>query len=182
MPRSAASYARVDHLAPAREIAPLLVRLAREPAPKERPAALQAIRAEADIAEFNVADHEPADTPGPPAGFGCPECGGALQEIKEGQGELVRYRCRVGHAYSPDSLLSGQAKAGEDGLWSTLRAVEEGAQLARHLAARALRRGDLGLAESYQRRVTEAEAKATIIRDLLTRRPEDHPPAPVAAP
>jgi two-component system, chemotaxis family, protein-glutamate methylesterase/glutaminase len=39
--------------------------------------------------------------------FRCPEFSGALWELREGQ--LVRYRCRVGHSYSEQAMVEAQA-------------------------------------------------------------------------
>ena len=66
---------------------------------------------------------------GPASGFTCPECGGALWELRDG--ELVRYRCRVGHAYSEDAMVEAQADAVEAALWAALA----GARGARRAAA-----------------------------------------------
>ena len=46
-----------------------------------------------------------ADSPGL-SGFSCPDCGGRLWEIQDGG--LLRFRCRVGHMYSADSLVDGK--------------------------------------------------------------------------
>ena len=51
-------------------------------------------------------DVEPERPDGPPSAFTCPECHGPLWEVSEG--DLVRYRCRVGHAYSEDSMMVEQ--------------------------------------------------------------------------
>jgi two-component system chemotaxis response regulator CheB len=72
---------------------------------------------------------------GNPSGFACPECGGALWELTEG--ELLRFRCRVGHAFSSDTLLAEQSDSVEEALWMALRALEENAALPRRLAGRA---------------------------------------------
>src|SRR4051812_22292295 len=64
---------------------------------------------EADMAEMDPdALHDPV-RPGVPAGLGCPDCAGALYQIEEGG--LRRFRCRVGHAWSPESLLARQTIA-----------------------------------------------------------------------
>lgn len=53
----------------------------------------------------------------------CPDCQGALWEIKDR--DILRYRCHVGHAYSAESLGEGQKHVLEFALWSAVRALEE---------------------------------------------------------
>jgi two-component system chemotaxis response regulator CheB len=42
----------------------------------------------------------------------CPDCGGPIWE--ERQGTIIEYRCRVGHAYSPLSILQGYQDTAEN--------------------------------------------------------------------
>lgn len=58
-----------------------------------------------------------------------------LWEIE--QNGLLRFRCRVGHAYTSLYLQSEQRHALETALWSGLRALEESASLNRGMAERA---------------------------------------------
>ena len=55
------------------------------------------------------------DRPGKLSAFTCPECKGPLWELEDG--ELLRYRCREGHAFTGDSVLDGQYEAIEEALW-----------------------------------------------------------------
>ncbi len=71
---------------------------------------------------------------GPPIPFTCPECSGPLWEITEG--EVSRYRCRVGHSYSEDAMIIEQGSAVEAALWSALEALDERAEFLRRVAAR----------------------------------------------
>lgn len=71
---------------------------------------------------------------GPATGFTCPECSGALWELREG--DLVRYRCRVGHAYSEDAMLTEQGHSVEAALWAALEVLEERAELLQRIAGR----------------------------------------------
>jgi two-component system chemotaxis response regulator CheB len=96
-----------------------------------------------------------------PSGYGCPECGGALWEVKDDQ--LVRYRCRVGHAYSADSLLVDQGETAERALWSAARALQESAEVCRRLA----RSAPAPLSKHYKTRAGQREHDAEVIRQLL---------------
>jgi len=53
----------------------------------------------------------------------CPDCHCVLREIREGN--IKRYRCRTGHAYSRLSLAEQQRTLVEDSLCTSLRALEE---------------------------------------------------------
>jgi two-component system chemotaxis response regulator CheB len=127
--------------------------------------------------------------PGDPSVFACPECGGTLWEMHDH--DLVRYRCRVGHAYSAEGLLAEKYQNLEAALWTALRALEEQAALSRRMSERAAKRGHGVAAESYRGKVAEAEAHAEVIRRVvLTWRPDPSteafepatpPPAPTAA-
>ncbi len=68
---------------------------------------------ESAIAAFEPAALEDDRRPGTPSGFACPDCGGSLWEIEEG--ELVRFRCRVGHAWTANSLRRRAVRGRRDG-------------------------------------------------------------------
>jgi two-component system chemotaxis response regulator CheB len=74
------------------------------------------------------------DQLGDPSHFTCPECHGTLWEIVDG--DLIRYRCHVGHAYTGEAMLEAQSDKIEDTLWDLLRSHRERAVLARRLAAK----------------------------------------------
>ena len=103
--------------------------------------------------------------PGRPSGFSCPDCNGVLWEIQDGG--LVRFRCRVGHAWSPESLLTQQSEALEAALWVALRTLEERAALASRLAQPARRRGHRITATRFEEQAEEAQQAARLVRRLL---------------
>jgi two-component system chemotaxis response regulator CheB len=101
----------------------------------------------------------------PPSSFTCPECGGALWEMKSGK--LLRYRCHVGHGYTVETLLAAQSEHLEDALWSALRALEESAEMRRRMAERARKGGLLAVSENYAEQARMAEHRAGLLRKTM---------------
>lgn len=96
----------------------------------------------------------------------CPECGGTLWRIDNGQPH--RYRCHTGHAFSDLSLEEGIAREVERALWSAARTVKERALFARERREWAVREGDAALVEIEDARIAETEALETILREALS--------------
>ena len=105
------------------------------------------------------------ERPGSASGFACAECHRALWELQDG--DLIRYRCRVGHALTADTLVAEQGESLETALWTALRALEERSALARRLAARSREVGNAQLAARYEERVHEGDQSALLIRQML---------------
>jgi two-component system chemotaxis response regulator CheB len=99
-----------------------------------------------------------------PVPFICPECNGALWEVRNG--EVVNYRCHVGHGFAADTLLSRQAMEIEQALWSAVRGFEERAALQK----RSAERKDVGSQEVRDRLLQSAREQqqmADVVRALL---------------
>ena len=64
----------------------------------------------------------------------CPDCGGSIQKIENDN--VIEYRCRVGHAYSPQTALAVHAEREENTLWTAVVLLIEGADLADEIASR----------------------------------------------
>jgi two-component system chemotaxis response regulator CheB len=79
----------------------------------------------------------------------------------------VRYRCRVGHAYSPDSLLAEKSEALEAALWAALSFRERSAALSTRLHRRALESGHKAAAARFLEHAKDAEERAGLIRSVL---------------
>jgi two-component system chemotaxis response regulator CheB len=107
--------------------------------------------------------HDMSELGGAPTAFACPSCHGALWELQNGN--LTRYRCHTGHAFSPESLLSEQSDAIEEALYSALRALREKAVALRRLAEHYGNMPDLQ--RDYELRAADAEESADSICDLL---------------
>jgi two-component system chemotaxis response regulator CheB len=167
MPGSALEHVQVDHVLVAASMGKLLARLVADLAEAPASPAPTGMRLEVEMEGFSLEAFE-GDHPGRPSGFSCPDCNGVLWQIRDGG--LERYRCRVGHAWSPESLLTQQSDALEAALWVALRSLEERAALARRLAEPARRRGHSITATRFEEQAAEAEQAARLVRDLLLNR------------
>jgi two-component system chemotaxis response regulator CheB len=103
---------------------------------------------------------------GSPSIFSCPDCGGVLWEAHDGA--ITRFRCRVGHAYTSESLLDAQNDVHEAALWTALRALEEKADMYAGMAQRAGERGRDTLAQHYRELRDELEPQIAALKELLT--------------
>ncbi len=165
MPRSAIETVAVDLVLPADQIANEIARLAVTPVTGEE----LPVSADLDL-ETRIAAADPDALNGEvhlgePASLGCPECGGTLWELQEGN--LTRFRCRVGHAYTAASLLDEQADVLEDALWAALRNLEEQSSLYRRLADRAEERGSNTSLRRFRTQQHDATGRAEVVRRFL---------------
>jgi two-component system chemotaxis response regulator CheB len=172
MPGNALREVAVDAVAPASELPSLLVHAVREGLPARVAASPRAAieqAAEAVRVELDKREQEQGERPNTPSVLSCPDCGGVLWELQEGN--LTRYRCHVGHAYSPSSLDVRQTQALETAMWTAVRMFRERAMNARRNASRARAQSMEFLVANLERRAEDAERCATLIEDLLS---QDH--------
>jgi two-component system chemotaxis response regulator CheB len=168
MPQSALDNVDIDHVAPLANMGDLITKLVHEPVSIESPAAtprLQAVYQEAFLAEEGPSAVSELVNRGAPSVFACPDCHGVLWEVSEG--DLVRYRCRVGHAYLPQSLSAAMAGRVEEALWLALRALRESSALSLRMAERAARRNMASLASAYETRKRDADTRAKVLEEVL---------------
>lgn len=165
MPQNAMEHVEVEHIATAEQLGQLLAELCKEEFPEiERPTS-QLIEIEADLAMMDDEAMDLHERPGRPSGFSCPDCNGVLWEINDG--DLVRYRCRVGHAWSSESLIGEQDQQLEAALWMALRGLEEKAALARTMGQRAHERNSPLSEARFAEHAEEAARAASLIRSML---------------
>ncbi len=150
------------------ELGKLLVRHCGEPAP-EPPPVPEALSIETKLTERSMGTDDWGSVPSRPTSFTCPECKGAIHEIRE-EG-LTRFRCRVGHAYSTHDLLGDKATRVEESLWVALQTLEERAQMLELMAADDRQRGRHGGAGSFNDRAKETRVHADRLRELLLNAP-----------
>jgi two-component system chemotaxis response regulator CheB len=155
----------VDHIVQLKTIAPLLVRVVPKlgAARSIQPSGNGGDADDEEAADVGVpVDDKPTTNPSP---FSCPDCGGVLWELQNG--ELVHYRCRTGHRFSPETLLSGQTDGVEEAMWVALRALAESAAQARGLAERMHARGHEQAARRFVVQAEDIEQRGEVIRKTL---------------
>jgi two-component system chemotaxis response regulator CheB len=182
MPQSAIDFVEIDHVVPVRQIPVLLSALTKEKAATRGGDGPHVPSLQADLGPPRAAVDQGAQ-PGAASVFACPECHGTLWETDEGG--LLRFRCRVGHVYSPDSMLAAHSDSVDRALWAALRSLEERAALTRRMADRASQRQHHWIARAFEERARNAAEHASVVRHLLHNRTStqvpDHGDAPEIA-
>jgi two-component system chemotaxis response regulator CheB len=164
MPANAIELGGASFDKPLAELGPLLVRLVSEEIETEASIGGGPMRPDIED-ELELDAQTSANMPGPASSFTCPDCHGALWELHDAV--VVRYRCRIGHSYGPETLFAQQSDKIEEALWAGCRALEESAALAKRLEQRALARGSESIAERYRIRYEEAIDRARTLRGVL---------------
>ena len=177
MPESASRFVKPTHVAPARDLAVLIAK--HVTAEAKPPNALAAER-EGSVETHERSGETAAEQDGVPSELNCPECGGTLWEKDDG--ELLRFRCRVGHAYSPESLFSHQLESLEGALWAAVVALQERGDLATRLSRRMSERGQVERARRYDAQAADARRRAEQVRAAIIHlsRSGESPEEPVA--
>ncbi|HZO71950.1 MAG TPA: chemotaxis protein CheB [Ktedonobacteraceae bacterium] len=167
MPQSVLNQVQVDYCSPLTAIGPLLTRLAFETVENGRvrqvPLELEKEVRNAAMETNPLNNNEQV---GKPSVFSCPECGGVLWELEDGS--LLRFRCRIGHAFSSESVLAEQSEALEKSLWAALKTLDEKVNLSRRMTEQARKKGREWLARRFEDQLQEAEQHAVLLRTILT--------------
>lgn len=190
MPRHAIAAVEVDYILKLHEIAPVLVQLLNSSALPLTPSASMHLPiaseddmtnpfetesnpdpetnhgTESDIVLQDKHVREQGRFPGSPSPLTCPDCGGVLWELHNGN--VIRFRCHVGHAYSLDSLMAEQAEDVERALWSAVRVLEEKAALSRRLAIHAKQQNRPISEARFLEQAEESRRNAAVVRQLIT--------------
>jgi len=129
------------------------------------------------VAMINGDDPPPGAKTSPPDASGgvhgegettiCPECGGVLTERHEA-GTML-WQCRVGHRYSPESLLDVQAMDVEAAMWAGVRALEDRSRLLKRMAEQFEPQGRSRSARSFRDKAHDAAEQARAVREVLMR-------------
>jgi two-component system chemotaxis response regulator CheB len=131
MPRSAINHVSVDHVLKIDAMADTLHKLAKPLETLNTKSAPDWLRIEHAIS-IGEADMQDITNIGSPSAFTCPDCGGALFEMKN-YGPL-RFLCHTGHAFSLRSLASTHEHVTDEAIWAAIRALQEKEAILRQLA------------------------------------------------
>jgi len=106
MPQNALKRDHVDRALPVAELAALLDRLVREEAGPSVPLPDEYIIEDRMAAQDFAIMESGLITPGQPSHISCPDCGGVLNQMLVD--DELRFRCQVGHAFTPLGLAAAQ--------------------------------------------------------------------------
>lgn len=169
MPATALARARPDHVVSLAGMPALLEELVRQPAGQPVPVPGN-LEYEVNIASGGRGSMSEMDRIGQRSVLACPDCHGIMWEIEEG--ELVRYRCHEGHAYTAELMTLALDDNVRRAFASALRVLDERTALARKLEAQARSGGRNLSADSWSAKAREFEEEAQIIRDSIKRTDE----------
>jgi two-component system, chemotaxis family, protein-glutamate methylesterase/glutaminase len=160
MPLNALRAGVVDHQVAASQIGPLLKQLGDREIEEREMEPDKTMEIENRIAMGKRFDASfDSDRLGPHSGYTCPDCNGSLVVIEENS-----YRCRVGHAWTTDSLLEARDDEIEGALWIALRSLQEKAKLSRKMADSI---GPGMISKRYVQLAEEAEHAMTVLSSRL---------------
>jgi two-component system chemotaxis response regulator CheB len=165
MPASVELRARPVASARAEELGALVADLVRE-APEPEAAAPDATMEQEAAVDENLEDAVLGERNGEPSGYSCPDCNGVL--FVQSEETVLRFRCRIGHAWTADGLVAQQDITVETALWSAVRTLQEKAELSERLAHRARQDGRRVSANHFQEAAQEAHHSAVVLRELLS--------------
>nr|WP_295926744.1 chemotaxis protein CheB [uncultured Dyadobacter sp.] len=168
MPESAIREVAVDHIVPLAEMGSLLTQLVGKPAGKKIGATMQEdqktkaeirIAAGDDTVGINIIEY------GQFSPYSCPECHGVLTLLKDGN--ISRFRCHTGHAYSAEGLLTAITEKIEDSLYNAVRGVDESMMLLNHMGDHFAEANHTGLAAQYFQHAQRASQRLELVRQAL---------------
>lgn len=168
MPANALEYVAADHVVPLAELGGLLVRLTTERAPAKprvTKAELELLAIELTIAKKDNAFEMGIIDQGELTPFTCPDCHGALTQLIEGN--LIRYRCHTGHAYTISSLLSELSESVENHLYQTMRGLEETKMLLSRLSEHFAQGKQPAVADVFFRKAEMIGEQARVVHDSI---------------
>ena len=174
MPQAALRYVDVDYCTTLERIAIILQEKTQNGVEASH-AIPEHIEKEAEIAErVSIGINNMEFLAGRRSAYSCPDCGGALWEIRDGR--HLRFRCHTGHMYSSDELFKSKRKELEDTFWVALRILEERRNLLNKMAEEEGSKGWVKSSGSKQKRADELETHINRLKEILFHSTDDPDP------
>jgi two-component system chemotaxis response regulator CheB len=164
MPRAVLSNLKPDYAIPISQMGRAILETIKRGKKKQPKIPLEIIK-EAEIAERVHLGIDGVEDLGERSPFSCPDCGGAIWEIKNN--DESRYRCHVGHAYTEQGLLSNMGTSAEAALWTALRIIEERRNLLKKIADKEKQNGLRKLAGHYSKQIEELGNQIQLLKNSL---------------
>ena len=165
MPRSAANNVKIDYCLPLKEIGPLLVRLANDPFEEEEAGPAEKLEIENRIALDDLRALSQLERLGELTSLTCPDCHGSLWKLTDDK--FIRFRCRTGHAYTIETLLTEQNEALENILRNALRSAAENSTVTRYQTQHAHEVEDKEAIDDAESELRRAERRVQVIQQVL---------------
>lgn len=166
MPRSAIEHVDVDHVLPVADMPSLIASLTQETISTEQ----SDKKAPTMETEINIAVGENPLLSGslqlgPISPNTCPTCHGVLVRIKEGN--IIRYRCHTGHAFSIQSLFTQLGEEIDSTLMTALRTIDERIFLLQQMEQLALESQDDRCASHYAQQIKVSRQWLRQLLDMI---------------
>ena len=161
MPLAALETVTADDVVPASELGELISKIATTQAGKGRPCP-DSLALEVEIAAGARLGSQVLREIAEPSALSCPDCRGVLSEVEDGQ--PLRYRCQIGHAMTAEILAARHDKVSH-AMRIALRIMEERVTLVTRMAKDARSAGRTAVAELYEKRASEYDHYACVLRD-----------------
>jgi two-component system chemotaxis response regulator CheB len=97
--------------------------------------------------------------------FTCPDCHGALTKLIEGN--LIRFRCHTGHAYTISSLLAEVTQSVESMLYQAMRGLEETNLLLKQMGEHFLESNQPEIAQLFLAKAQQTEKQSRVVHDSI---------------
>lgn len=173
MPKSVLRFVKVDYCTSLQRIGIILQEKTKNGVPQPAPVPAH-IAKEAEIAERVVIGIENVEQLGERSAYSCPECGGALWELK--QDGLTRFRCHTGHTFTGDELQESKRRELETTFWVALRILEERRNLLNRMADEEQSKGWTQSAKNKLQRAGELDVHIGRLKEMLFRTTDDPEP------
>jgi len=123
------------------------------------------VKAESKLSERIATSVEDVRGLGEKSTYACPDCGGGLWKIDNGN--IQHYRCHIGHSYSEKELNIQQAESIEHTLWVAIRMMEERKVLLVKMGKEQEGKGLEKLGSSFREEARELDNHIEKMKELL---------------